>query len=464
MEQRVVTFIEALRHAGVRVSVAESVEAVQAIAAAGVAQRDWFRVALRATLIKEVRDHATFDELFPQYFGGVPPTLQRPGDQLTPEERERLEALLQQLLDQMSPAQLAQLFAAMMRGDAPGDAQIRELLEQGTSLGQLRGSMPGSWAARRALRELEVERLEALLQQLLERLREAGVGEEALQQIADDARANRDALQQQIADEAAAMARRRALEDARRRTPSVDEWLDQPLESLSALDPRDLRQIVARLAAQLRTRAALRQRRAPRGQLDTRRTIRTNLRYGAVPVIVQHRQRQRKPRLTIICDVSGSMRPVAAFMLQLVYALQDQISRTRPFVYYRTIADVTSDFAGLRAEAAVEIAPTRVRGGPYQTSLGSCLATFVRDHLGTVDRRTTVIFLGDGDDHLGPPNPRDFAEIRRRARTVLWLNPEHPSRWGHEDNHMDVYGPLCHAVHHVANVRQLATAVERLFD
>jgi len=464
MEQRVVTFIEALRHAGVRVSVAESVDAIHAITAAGVAERDWFRIALRATLVKEARDHARFDELFPQYFGGAPPVLQRPGDALTPDEREYLEALLQQLLSELSPTQLAQLFAAMMRGEAPNDAQIRDTLEQGTSLGQLRGSMPGQWAARRALRELQVERLEALLQQLLEQLREAGVADEALERLAEQARANRDVLEQQLADEAAAMAQRRSLDDARRRAPSLDEWLDQPIEALNTLDPHDMRLVVARLAAQLRSRAALRQRHAPRGQLDTRRTIRINLRYGAVPVIVQHRRRQLKPRLTILCDVSGSMRPVASFMLQLVYALQDQISRTRPFVYYRTIADVTSDFAELRAEAAVDIVPTRVRGGPYQTSLGSCLATFVRDHLGAVDRRTTVIILGDGDDHVGPPNPRDFAEITRRARRVLWLNPEHPSRWGREDNHMDVYGPLCAAVHHVANMRQLAAAVDRLFD
>ncbi|MEI8153608.1 MAG: VWA domain-containing protein, partial [Hyphomicrobiales bacterium] len=63
---------------------------------------------------------------------------------------------------------------------------------------------------------------------------------------------------------------------------------------------------------------------------------------------LRYRHRDLRPKITVICDVSGSMRAAAAFMLLLVYGLQDQIKRTRPFVYYRTIADVTRDFQELR--------------------------------------------------------------------------------------------------------------------
>jgi hypothetical protein len=465
MEQRVVEFIKALRNAGVRISVAESIDAMRAIDAAGVGEKDWFRTALRATLVKESNDIPTFDELFPQYFsGGAPPPMQAPGGGMSQEDRERLADMLEEMLANMTPEQLRALFESMMKGQGMSREQIRQMLDESTSVNSMPANAPGAWAARRALRELEFDRLEQLLQELLEKLRQEGVSEAELQQLAEEARENRDALGQQIAQEAAAGAQRRSLEEEERRRPSFDDMLDQPIENLQYTEQDDLRRIVARLASQLRSRAALRQRRASKGTLDAKRTIRANLRYGAVPLEILHRQRHLKPRLTIICDVSGSMRPVASFMLLLVYALQDQISRTRPFVYYRTIADVTSDFNELRPEDAVRVVPERVRGGPYQTSLGSCLDTFTRDHLDAIDRRTTVIFLGDGDDHMGPPNARAFEEIKRRAYKVLWFNPEHPYRWGREDNHMHIYGPLCDAVHHVGNLRQLAAAVDTLFS
>jgi hypothetical protein len=46
---------------------------------------------------------------------------------------------------------------------------------------------------------------------------------------------------------------------------------------------------------------------------------------------------------------------------------------------------------------------------------------------------------------------------------VVWFNPEPPYRWGRDDNHMHIYGPMCDAVHHVSNLRQLVAAVDGLF-
>lgn len=65
MEQRVVEFIRGLRAAGVRVSLAESVDALHAVEALGVIDKDVFRSSLRTTLIKESDDFAAFEELFP---------------------------------------------------------------------------------------------------------------------------------------------------------------------------------------------------------------------------------------------------------------------------------------------------------------------------------------------------------------------------------------------------------------
>lgn len=460
MDQRVIDFISALRAKGVRVSLAESIDAMRCIEIAGIAEKNFFRSALRASLVKEPRDLPTFDEIFPLYFGAdTPPPLHQPGGEMSAEDREKLAQMLEQMLAQMTPEQLRRLFEAMMTGQQMSGSQMRQFLEENTGAFQMTtGFQP--WATRRAMRDLKFDRLEQLLQELLEKLREAGVSEAALEQLAREARENRDALAQQIGKEVGNGLMRREAEERRRRP--VEDLQDQPFEELAHQDADDMRAVINRLAAQLRTRVALRQKRASKGTIDAKSTIRANLRYSGVPLEIRHRRKHLKPRLTVICDVSGSMRAVTGFMLLLVYALQDQISRTRPFVYYRTIADVQSDFQQLRPEDAIRVVPDRVKGGPWQTSLGACLATFTRDHLDAIDRRTTVIFLGDGDDHMSPPNPRDFELIKRRAHRVVWFNPEPAYRWAREDNHMHIYGPLCDAVHQVSNLRELAAAVDGL--
>jgi uncharacterized protein with von Willebrand factor type A (vWA) domain len=462
MDQRVVDFIHALRAQGVRISLAESIDAMRCVEVAGVADKHVFRSALRASLVKEPRDLPTFDELFPRFFGlETPPPLQQPGSGMSPEERENMAQLVQQMLASLTPEQLRRLFEMMMTGQGMSGSQMRQFLDKNTTAMQMTtGFQP--WATRRALRDLQFDRLEQLLQELLQKLREAGVSEAALQRLEQEARENREALAQQIGKEVGNGLQQREAEERRRRP--AEDFQDRPFEELKYQDDDDMRAVINRMAAQLRTRVALRQKRASKGALDAKSTIRANLRYSGVPLDIRHRRKHLKPRITVICDVSGSMRAVTGFMLMLVYALQDQISRTRPFVYYRTIADVQSDFQQLRPEEAIRVVPERVQGGPWQTNLGACLATFTRDHLDAVDRRTTVIFLGDGDDHLSPPNPGAFEIIKRRAHRVVWFNPEPPYRWGREDNHMHIYGPMCNAVHHVSNLRQLVAAVDGLFS
>src|SRR6266542_4960284 len=376
MDDRIIQFIDALRAAGVRVSVAESADALRAIEATGIADKDLFRAAMRATLIKEAHDIPEFERLFPSYFGsGAPPMPNQPGGGMSPEDREKLAQMLEQMLRNMTPEQLRQLFEAMMRG---------------------------------------------------------------------------------------ANMMRRAAEE-RREQPPLDELLDRPFDRLRYDEIEDMRAIITRLAALLRSRAALRQRRGNKGKLDAKATIRANQRFGGVPLDVRHKKRHLKPKLSVICDLSTSMRPIVSFMLMLVYGLQDQLSRTRSYAFVADLYDISNDFNEARPDLAIEAGQERNRPGHSNTDLGNSLATYARDHMGTVDYRTTVIFLGDGRNNYNDPNLGDFEMIKRRARKVVWFNPEHPRQWGTGDSDMPKYVPLCDAVHQVSNLRQLVDAVDSLF-
>src|SRR6185369_7787416 len=103
MESRILQLIAALRSSGVRVSLAESAEAFSAVDLMGIQDREQFRLSLRATLIKDAKDIATFDKLFPLFFGtGQPPTMGgNPSDEMTPEEAQMLADALKQFGEQL---------------------------------------------------------------------------------------------------------------------------------------------------------------------------------------------------------------------------------------------------------------------------------------------------------------------------------------------------------------------------
>ncbi len=103
METRILQLIAALRASGVRVSLAESAEAFSAVDLMGIQSREHFRLSLRATLIKDVKDLPIFDKLFPLFFGsGQPPQMGgNPTDDMTPEEAKMFADALRQFAESL---------------------------------------------------------------------------------------------------------------------------------------------------------------------------------------------------------------------------------------------------------------------------------------------------------------------------------------------------------------------------
>ena len=102
MDERMVRFIAALRTAGVRVSLAESADAFQAVSILGVRNRETFKISLRTALVKEARHIPIYEELFPLFFDvSAPPPLSGLSDDLTPEEANMIAEALRQFKDKM---------------------------------------------------------------------------------------------------------------------------------------------------------------------------------------------------------------------------------------------------------------------------------------------------------------------------------------------------------------------------
>jgi hypothetical protein len=456
MEHRITRFIAGLRALGVRVSIAESQDAWRAIKHLGIIDRDAFKLTLRSTLVKDYADYETFEELFPLYFGNEPPPLLNPEAELSQEEQQMLNQAVKDLA-----GDLQELLQWLLSGQGPGQDEMNDLAQQS---GLENGNSPSQarWYARRMQRLLGWDRLDELLDLLWEYLAEMGMDPQSIQQLKQQVGQNKETVGQQLEQFAGEQIQDNMTEQMRRRPETINDLMQRPFSSLSETDLDALRDQVRRLAARIRSRAALRQKRAKEGKLDAKQTIRANQRYGGVPLDLKMKKRRLKPKILVMVDVSRSMEYVVEFFLRLTYELQDQIQKATSFAFYDHLEDVTTDLAVNRVEQVMAIIADKLPYIPYGTNLGGCLKQFSADHMSKVDSRTTVIVVGDGRNNGNDPALNIFGDIRKRARKLIWMNPEYPAQWGTGDSDMAVYQPLCSAVYQVRNLQQLTDAIDHM--
>ena len=459
MDERIVQFIAGLRAAGVRVSLAESQDAFRAVGHLGVTDREAFRTALRTTLVKEHDDGPLFDRLFPMYFSSGGPPLIPSEEALTPEQQKMLEAAMRALAGDLS--RLLQMLAS---GRGPTREEMEQFARQaGAGPRSVRRPENQPWLTREMLRRMGLaEGLAEQIERLMQQLAAMGMTPEGQAAVLRLIAANRDLLAQQAEQFAGQNIAQRMTEQPPTKMDET-ELMQRPFRDLSEAEARELRRLVARLAARLRSRAALRQKKGDGRILDPKTTLRANLRTGSVPFELHFKKRHLKPKFALICDVSESMRSVVEFMLRLMYEMQDQVAKARSFGFYDRLEEVSDEFVGHRPDEAIPLILHRFPYRPYGTDLGYSLANFCGDYLDAVDRRTTVVFLGDGRNNYNDPRLDQFEQIKRRARRVVWFNPEPRYQWGTGDSDMLQYSPLCDAVHQVSNLSELADAVDKLF-
>ncbi len=241
---------------------------------------------------------------------------------------------------------------------------------------------------------------------------------------------------------------------------------DRALLSLSTDDLAELRRTVQPLARQLAARIGRRRRSHTIGRLDVRRTLRTSLQTGGIPLDPALRRRHpRRPAVVVLCDVSGSVAEFAQFTFTLLHAVHDVLGDVRSFAFVGGIAEMTEVF-----ERATHDVPVRrileqpgVVGLDGHSDYGAAFRQFRIDYLDdVVGSRTTVIVTGDGRSNFREPGVDALAAIADRARRTYWLNPEPASDWAIDDSMIERYRPACDGVYAVSTARLLADAIAEL--
>ena len=458
MESRILQLISALRASGVRVSLAESAEAFSAVDLMGIQDRESFRLSLRATLIKDVKDLSTFDKLFPLFFGsGTPPEMGgNPSDDLTPEEIQMLVEAMKNFAEQ-----LRQRMERLMNGEPLSRAEL-EALGQLVGLNQAENLQYQNWMTQRMMRAMAFPEMQKAMRELMEQLEQMGMNRERLEQIREMIQQNMRGMQEQMQQFAGERIAENMSEWRHGATrDNLENLMNRPFQALSDADKKVLQREVKRLAAALRTRIALRQKRMKTGQMDPKATIRANLKYHGVPMEIRHRDKIRKPKIVVICDVSTSMRFCSELMLSFLFALQGQVRKTHAFAFIDHLESISEDFSGTNADEAIQSVLWRMPSGHYNTDLGWSLNDFNKEYMDTLNSGTTLLIVGDGRNNYNDPRIDIFSTMARRATRTIWLNPEPDYMWN-GDSDMKKYAPICNNVLKVSNLRELANAVDEL--
>jgi uncharacterized protein with von Willebrand factor type A (vWA) domain len=455
MDERIVKFIAALRASGIRVSLAESEDAFSAIHHLGVKNREVFRLSLRSTLVKKADELATFEELFPIFFSSseIPPMLNIAQD-LSSEEAQQLAEALKQFSQQ-----IRNMIERMTKGEQLTQQELEKLARM-VGLNQLDNLRYKEWMIERMKRALHFKEIQEALQELVEQLEELGMNRERAERLSQFLVQNQQALEDQLRQFAG-----ERLTDNMSERPlqeSIESLLNRPFSSLSEGDMQRLRKEVQRLAAVLKTRIALRQKRSKAGQLDPKATIRANLKHGNVPIEIKHRDKHLKPKLVVICDVSTSMRFCSELMLSLLYQLQDQISKTSSFAFIDHLEYISPDLSGNDSNTAISKVLERLPSGYYNTDFGNSLKDFQNDFIHTIDNRTAFIIVGDGRNNYNNPRIDIFKQLANRSQRTIWITPEAAALWGSGDSDMLQYAQNCNIVLQASNMSQLTSAIDKL--
>jgi uncharacterized protein len=451
---RHIAFLEALRGAGLSVSLAEDLDAVAALSALPWDHRTTVRDAYAATLVKKQVQRPTFEALFDVYFPalvgeGVQGTEGATADDRGP-VRDNAEALAE------FREQLLEALAAGDEERLPGLS-----CEVFARFGAVPARGPGlsSWSAYTALQRVAPSHLvDKIVAALLvegrsedEAARVAGRRVGAFtRQVEGDAR--RRIAEEKGPDHVADVAVK----------PSIDR-LD--FTAARKADLEEMRREIYPLARRLATRLTKEHHARRRGSLDFRRTVRASMSTGGVPLVTHHRpKRPHRTELVVLCDVSGSVASFAQFTLLLVFALRDQFQKVRAFTFIDHVHEVThhfrpgADVADVMSDLAASTAHAALWG---RTNYGRAFTKFTEEHADALGPKSSLLILGDARSNYSDLALDRLQAMAGAARHSWWLNPEHHRHWDTGDSVAGRYGEIVPMVE-CRNLTQLGEFVHDL--
>ncbi len=447
-------FLQVARGAGLRVSAAEGIDASIAVGQVGFSDRQLLKDTLGLVLAKTPDEKMLYEEAFDLYF-----------------KRDEFEDKADQERGEGSSRRGPGMEAQGEGGQGGGGGKaLSEMLEDDD-----RAAL--ATAMEQAARESGIENIRFFTQKnlyarrIMDRmgLRAVERDIEAMRREGTPEGLGRgqvlEGRLEQLRDSVRDFVERNLILFAKGETEKFREELLKSAR-LSNLERRDLdrmRVLVRQMAKKLAARYAKTRRRRLRGQLDIRRTMRRNMGWGGIPFVTVWKQKRiEKPRVMVLCDVSGSVSAMAQFLLMFLYALNEALKDIRSFAFAGSLIEVSD----ILAKEPVEQAITKIMEmiGYGSSNYGNSFADFQDQFMDKVTNKTTVLILGDARGNRTDPRTEILSELAQRSKRIIWLNPEYRSAWGTGDSDMYRYAPFCNVLTVCNTLRHLERVIEEILE
>ncbi len=467
MQKVIGDFIHALRHHGLPVSPAETLDALQATQLVGLNDPALLKTTLSLTLAKSLPDRIQLESLFDQYFASNTPDTD--SDKLA-EDNAATETPNPQAND--SEAQNGELTPDKSESGDSSESLIQSPLGQQLANNEQSALQLAIAAAGQAQGASEMQLFTQKAQvsfRIMQQLGDGPLNQELAELSEDDAnlalveqlREARQRLREQVGD----YVEQQYLLFTQKSGEQLRESNLQKIK-LTNVDHSHYQQmtrVVQKAAKRLASLHSRRRRVTKRGLLDVRKTIAANAAYDGFLFHTKWKSTKvDRPKVMVLCDVSGSVSRVARFLLLFLYSLQDVLPRVRSFVFASDLGEVTDSFD--RDDIEMAIAKIMDDWANRPTDYGVALQDFKDLALKDIDKKTTVIMLGDARNNNGDPKSEIWAEVYRRSQRVLWLNPEGRYSWNSGDSVMSEYAPHCSLVEPCNSLRDITRILGTLLQ
>ena len=468
MQSNLVDFIQVLRSHDIRVSPAETLDAVGVTTTLGYSDRNLLRDGLAMTLAKTPAEEVIFLDCFDRFFQQdladfSSAEMSDPQDENN--DTDATDGTAAQTED-LSTNQLSALELAAQNNPSLESLLQTPLMEN--LLNNNRNEL--TLAIKAAAQQVDLQQIQMFTQkgQFTRRILDA-MGEEQIRNAVIELEKSespglavlqryRDILRQQVRD----YVEREYLLHAEGKTQQfMDDILSKTrLNNIEHIYLHKVHELIQKMAKKLASRHSHKRRRLKRGQLNMAKTLRKGIPNDGVMFNTFWRQvKKEKPQILAVCDVSGSVAAYSKFLLLFLYSLQDILPKVRSFAFSSHLGEVSAYFDDYPVEKAIELVNWKYGGA---TDYGNSLMDFSKLALDDINSNTTVIILGDARNNNGDPKLDILKSIFQRARQVIWLNPESRRAWGSGDSEMLRYQSACHFSAECNNLKQLERIVDQL--
>ena len=435
-------FIKVLRSSDVRVSSSETIDAMKISSIIGLEDKTLLKESLSQSLAKSMREKEIFADCFDNFFKEDFMNIDN-----SSEEETNKNNIADKIADIQSDNDLEALFKSSDR-----TALMTSLAQASDEVG-LKDIKLFTQTGMFTRKILESMGLEKLNNDIFQASKEGNnEREENLKEVRERIRLEiRDYVEHQLklrTSESGKQLREDALSQVR----------------LSQVDKSDfilMAGIVRKMAKRLIALHSRKKRKANRGVLDIRSTLRVNQQYdGLLFKTLWKRKKVDRPKVIALCDVSGSVANVARFFLMFLYSLSEVLPNIRSFAFSNQAGEVTDLFDTKDIEDAA--AETLILHGGGSTDYGQSLSDLEGFIENDIDRKTTLIILGDGRSNYGDPRTDILKSLHEKSKRIIFLNPEPKTLWGTGDSEMNRYAPYCHKAKACSSLNDLEKVVEDL--